>query len=697
MNTDNDLKIARAYEILLRELTLDEKHKNNLINRGFTLEKIEDLGFKSYPRMRSQLAKTVSKAVDVEGVPGFWKNANNEWQLAGESGLMIPVRNIDGMVVGIKIRSDADRVHKYTMLSSNPTRDKDGNIKFPSGAQGKNRIHYPLATRRIDAPLRITEGELKADIATLYSKTYTISISGVNMWQQAIDAAAKLQPTEIWLSFDSDKNKEVTTSTEGVTAEPYAVKKALGQLYKALSEAGYVVRIETWEPQWGKGIDDVLVQGFEDKITLMTDAEADEYSEEAMSDTMPSRWVYCIGTKRFVDLKTMSELDKEQFSDKFGDKFKAKRMSEKVIMHPSFPKVDLPIYEPKQPQIFTKNDVKYVNFWTPNNIIPEQGDASKFIQHCEYMIPDSHERKVVLDWMAHNIQHPGKKIHWAVLLQGVQGTGKSYFAHVMKSILGAMNISTPTNEMIHEPYTAWQKRCQLIIIEELMARGRLELMNKLKPMITQPTTSIREMFKAPYEQPNRFNLLMFTNHEDAIIIDETDRRYCVIYSPAMPKPTEYYDELWEWTDNNIGVIFNWFMTRDLSSFKPHSHAPMTEGKKKLINESKTPLQSWLREQIDTEVFPFSGDLVCLRDVEEILPKYLSQISAHALGKAMREIGCKLLGQIKIDGKGNVRIWAIKRGEFWALQDQASVRNKYMLDAGLKTNTSSNVMKIDKPM
>jgi hypothetical protein len=64
-------------------------------------------------------------------------------------------------------------------------------------------------------------------------------------------------------------------------------------------------------------------------------------------------------------------------------------------------------------------------------------------------------------------------------------------------------------------------------VEEMMAKARQEIMNKLKPMITEPWCTIREMYRPAYEQPNRFNFLFFSNHNNALLLDNSDRRYCI--------------------------------------------------------------------------------------------------------------------------------------------------------------------------
>ena len=501
-----------------------------------------------------------------------------------------------------------------------------------------------------------------------------------------MEAVAFLNPKKILLAFDADKNKEVSTSTNP-DARPFAVAKTLSSLYLALREKGHNVVIEDWNAEDGKGIDDVLAAGFSDRIREMSGEEAKSFVVAALQDEMPLNWIYIIGTKRFIELENMQELDKEQFSDKYAAEIKGSPHT-KVLKHPGFPKVDSPIYEPGEKPIMEKGDLKFFNFWRPSELEPEEGDVSPFLKHCEYILPDDHERSIMLDFLAYNIQKPGKKIHWALLLQGVQGTGKSYFGSVMRLCLGEDNVSNPSNEAIHEAFTGWQKRCQLVVIEELMAKGRLELMNKLKPMITQPISIIREMYRPPYEQPNRFNLLLFTNHEDAIIIDETDRRYCVLYSKAEPKDGDYYTRLWDWTGEHAGRILHFLQKRDLAAFRPHAHAPMTEGKEQLIIESRPALQQWMRDCIETETWPFNGDVIASNHLMECLPKHLQGSHPNAINKALKQAGAVALKQVKLP-TGYARLLAVRRHKTWLSVLELDKADQKLIFEYEKNNTSAN--------
>lgn len=666
--------INSVYNFLLTNLKLDSKHAANLSSRGLSQEQIDALGYKTKPPRCTPIVDKAAGEFDLEGVPGFYKR-DKKWMLGGALGMLIPVRDIHGSIISMKIRSDdTDGKAKYLQLSSNPkSESKEGVKKYPGGTAAKIAVHFPCVGK-MDKVLRVTEGELKADIATIISGVYTISIPGIAMWQWAIEAIEELKPEKVLLAFDSDKNKEFSTSTgkSEKDTDPYQVAKALSHLYLALIDKGIPVAIEDWKEEYGKGIDDVLAQGHSDKVEELSNEDAEAFVKKSLAKDMPLGWIYIIGTKRFINVENNQELDKEQFTDKHAEKVKS--AADKVMSLPGFPKADLPIYEPGKDIIIQKDGMRLFNTWKKGTLVAEEGDIQMFLEHAEYILPDERERDILFNVMAHIIQKPGKKIHWAILLQSVAGAGKSYFGDVMRLCLGKSNVSTPSNEAIHESYTGWQKSCQLVIIEELMARGRMELMNKLKPMITQPIANIREMYKPAYEQPNRFNMMMFTNYEDAIVIDENDRRYCVLFSIAIPKLPEYYKELFKWTEANAGKILNWLAKRDISQFEAMGHAPMTSSKEQLITESMPPLHKWLKDSIENEVWPLACDLATTVHLAEHTPKHLRGVTPTQIGKVLRKLGVRELKQVKLTVGGHVRLLSLRRHEMYkSASDEKLVR------------------------
>jgi hypothetical protein len=107
----------------------------------------------------------------------------------------------------------------------------------------------PLHSGLQTATVRLTEGELKADVATVLSQTLTISAPGATTWRATLPVLQRFGPRKVFVAFDADWRSNVV------------VRRALTDGVQALRAAGFLVLVETWDAADGKGIDDVLVAG----------------------------------------------------------------------------------------------------------------------------------------------------------------------------------------------------------------------------------------------------------------------------------------------------------------------------------------------------------------------------------------------------------------------------------------------------
>ena len=240
--------LDRVYRALLGDLTLSGAHREALLRRGLDPEDIERGGYRSLLRRgRAELARNLLQRFPkdlVLSVPGLRlaeRNGRQYLSVGGPPGLVVPVRDLAGHVVALKVRRDEeDAGPKYLYVSS-----------AGHGGPGPGApVQVPLraAPGRDSEPVRVTEGELKADVATRRTGILTISVPGVSAWRSAIPVLSELSPGQVLLAFDGD------------AATNPLVQRAAGETVSALTDRGYDVVLETWDCS-AKGIDDALVAG----------------------------------------------------------------------------------------------------------------------------------------------------------------------------------------------------------------------------------------------------------------------------------------------------------------------------------------------------------------------------------------------------------------------------------------------------
>lgn len=199
----SDKTLHNTYKTMLSMLTLSETHKMKLLERGFSEEQIEKNGYKSTPvfGFRSLTERLVKAGCTVEGVPGFYQGADGTWSIRFKkscAGFLIPVRTIDGYIVGMQIRLDRpfDQT-KYIWLSS---------VSDNMGTGSGSPIHF--VGNPEDETVFMTEGPLKGDLAHYLSGRTFACVPGVNQYANLPELILKLKKRGVKLiyeTYDMDK------------------------------------------------------------------------------------------------------------------------------------------------------------------------------------------------------------------------------------------------------------------------------------------------------------------------------------------------------------------------------------------------------------------------------------------------------------------------------------------------------------
>jgi len=232
-----------VYSELLSFLTLADRHRDNLLERGLSEERIARNLYRSMPETpeaRRLLAKLVGMNHELLGIPGFYTRYD-EWTVAGPNGFLIPVRDKDGLIQGLKIRLDDETnpARKYRWLSS---RDKH----LINGTRSYSWVHVTGNTQSKRA--FITEGPLKGDVASFLSgDSLFVCIGGVSAIGGLRETLRSLGVTEAVEAMDMDQmtNPQVR---DAVLAMRKEVQRIRGIKYSKY----------TWNPVH-KGVDDFLL------------------------------------------------------------------------------------------------------------------------------------------------------------------------------------------------------------------------------------------------------------------------------------------------------------------------------------------------------------------------------------------------------------------------------------------------------
>ena len=236
--TDIDTR-HETYAALLGKLSLASDHRENLLSRGFTEDKIRERGYKTLPVVGfTVLAKQLqSEGYYLSGVPGFYHTKEGSWTFAHEQrGILIPARDENGKIQGLQIRLDKVKKGKFRWISS---------IGKQDGCKAETWTHLvgePTPT------VLLTEGPMKADLINFITGLTVVAVPGVNSLKHLKETLQYLQSqgmTKVMTCFDMDYLKN-----------PH-VKDGYFNLAAMLAELEIEYGTYLWDPNF-KGLDDYV-------------------------------------------------------------------------------------------------------------------------------------------------------------------------------------------------------------------------------------------------------------------------------------------------------------------------------------------------------------------------------------------------------------------------------------------------------
>lgn len=450
-------------------------------------------------------------------------------------------------------------------------------------------------------------------------------------WSETGDKYVKGACEEKWKSFDiSNKGREPTTARYILHLATEAAETEAAELYVELTDGFSQCRSEK---EWRKlaertskvDIDqlqrDSLVTHAHRAYCMITGSRASIGSvRKALSYKIDNRetpawcsnFVYVTDDDKFFNMIDKTMLTKQGFDASFSrytkgdDKNKNTVASELALNVYKIKVVTSAMYSPKRDLLFTYANKDMVNSY-PDNQVPEipqrwtpkdKANVTIVKNHVKFLLEDEREIELFLSWLAYVVQNVGEIVKWAVVLQGVEGDGKSFFAALLQTVMGIDNVKMLNAPSLKSDFTDWAMGQCVCAIEEIRLQGenKYEILNKVKPMITNEIIEVHPKGKKQMSIENTTNYILFTNYRDALPLDDNSRRYFVLFSKWQSasalkgftdKNPRYFDKLYNTLKESAGALRDWLLDYDIcDEFKQSKRAPMTEAFKLMVLESQ---------------------------------------------------------------------------------------------------------------
>jgi hypothetical protein len=200
--------------------------------------------------------------------------------------------------------------------------------------------------------------------------------------------------------------------------------------------------------------------------------------------------------------------------------------------------------------------------------------------------------------------------------------GKGLLFKALQKVVGDHNTSKVSPAELEEfgsGYNAWLSETVFVCIEEIKTTRKWDVTERLKAIITEDILEINHKHGKKGNERIFANLIAFTNHRDAVAVDDTDGRFWIVYNKAVRQSAEYYKQYFAWLDSDGPAHLELFLKQiNIQNFDWASPPPMTAAKQLMIDESMSLLERQLRDAIEDKDGPFRADIVDVTLVEQYL-------------------------------------------------------------------------------
>ena len=319
-----------------------------------------------------------------------------------------------------------------------------------------------------------------------------------------------------------------------------------------------------------------------------------------------------------------------------------------------FPKAKRPCFRPDLPPGTIHNDE--VNVYSDPKVRMIEGDVSPFLNFLVKLLPIERDRQIMLNFMASALQNPGIKFQWAPVLQGAEGNGKTLLASCLGYAVGAKYMHTPASSQIGGQFNSWIEGKMLGIVEEVHMRGRMDILDVLKPMITNLLIEVEQKGVDKRMIRNVCNFFFCTNFKDAIIKSKNDRRYAIFFSGQQSAddirrdfPDGFFPAMYGWLkDDGYAIVANYLKHFPLyPALDPADQcqvAPVTSSTDEAIELSLSPVEALIIEATEDGTKGFCGGWISSAALTSLLQNSRYSLNIRQQAKILAGLGYERWGR-----------------------------------------------------
>ena len=387
-------------------------------------------------------------------------------------------------------------------------------------------------------------------------------------------------------------------------------------------------------------------------------------------------WVYVTSIDRFFNVTTKRRVSQQGFAamyNRFTGDDSAATLALDLFRIPTPDKI---IYLPMADDMFDLDGVPCVNEYNRNSapdmpVKLSQADLDAIdtvLNHLNMILVEENSVDIMVSWMAFNAQNPGVKVRWSPLIKGIEGDGKSVLGNLMMGVMGIVNVGIVSPSVLQTGFTKWASGRCINVLEEIRMVGhnRHDVLNTIKPYITNDQVTIHPKGFDEYVAPNTVNYIAFTNHHDALPLEDTDRRWWVQFTPfnsqedlAAVADSNYFSKLFSAIRDHAPGLRKWLLEYKLSPFfNPKGQAPASIAKNQMVSLNVSDDFTIVKDLLLEGGYGFNDQILSSRHLTTAL-SFVEDIEVPKtilLNKMLMKLGYSTLGHsVKWEGKA-CTIW-----------------------------------------
>jgi hypothetical protein len=240
----------------------------------------------------------------------------------------------------------------------------------------------------------------------------------------------------------------------------------------------------------------------------------------------------------------------------------------------------------------------HVNLFRGFDVQSKQGKCEKIMDLLLHLCNGDEDLFLWnLRWIAYPLRNPGAKMTTAIVMHGDEGSGKNLFWEEIVCRLYGEYGGVIGNAQIETQYNEWVSRKLFFVCDEVVTRNELrQIKGKLKAMISGKRMNVNPKHLPERSEANHMNFVFLSNELQPIALDQSDRRYLVVWTPPK-RDLQYYKDVADEADNGgIEAFYHLLMHElDMGDFNEHTKPMDTEAKQDLITLGLDAPERFYRE------------------------------------------------------------------------------------------------------